>query len=619
MKVKISAVIITFNEERNIERCLKSLVNVADEVLVVDSYSTDRTEEICRKYHAKFIKHRFIGYSDQKNWANLQAEFPYILSLDADEALSERLRASILKAKNNWIHDSYYFNRLTNYCGKWIRHTSWYPSRKLRLWDTRKGSWGGMDVHEKYFLHKGASKHFLKGDLLHYSYYTINEHVNQISKFSSLMARSYYERGRRVNQFSIILHLFWRFIKDYFLKAGFLDGYAGFVVSVMSSHEVFLKYVKLRYLYKEERQSKKKIICFVNTQRIWGGGEKWQQDVIADLTQQAYKPIFISSRSSPLALHLADMGISGYKKRIAKMSFLNPVKILSLARVFKREDVGILVTSVSDDMKTASLAAKLAGVPSIIYRRGIAIPVNNSPINRYIFRRVLTGIIANSRETKRTILANNPALVPEDKIKVVYNGIQLERFRSDIKPMFVPPEGEIILGCAGRLSLEKGHTFLLDMMVHLKESPLKCRLLLAGEGKQSNILQSRAVSLGVDHLVEFLGFVDNMPAFYNSIDIFLLPSKYEGFGYVLIEAMASRIPVVAFDVKSSQEIVEHGKTGYLVAPREVRDMADRVLELAGDQALRTKMGKHGRARVEKHFSFEQNQQEIIDLLMPSRL
>ena len=617
MEVRISAVIITFNEERNIERCLKSLIGVADEVLVVDSYSTDGTEEICRKYNVHFIKHRFIGYSEQKNWANLQAEFPYILSLDADEALSDKLRASILKVKNNWTHDSYYFNRMTNYCGKWIRHTSWYPSRKLRLWDTRKGSWGGMDVHEMYFLQKGASSQFLKGDLLHYSYYSVSEHVLQINKYSTLMARSYYDRGKRIWFLSIILHLLWRFIKDYLLRAGFLDGYYGFVVSVMSSHEVFLKYVKLWNIYKEEDRNKRKIICFVNTQQTWGGGEKWQRDVIADLNKQGNHPVFISSSSSPLTRHLNGLGISGYMMRISKMSFLNPLKILKLVRIFRRENIGTLVTNVSDDMKTASIAARLAGVPHIIYRRGIAIPVHNSLINRYIFRRVLTRIIANSQETKRTILANNKSLVPEDKIQVIYNGIHPSEFKGDLEPLYKRVEGEIVLGCAGRLSAEKGHAILLEVMVHLKEKEISCKLLLAGEGKLSEALKSQARSLGVDHLVEFLGFVNDMPSFYKSIDIFLLPSQFEGFGYVLIEAMASGKPVVAFDVKSSGEIVDHGKTGYLVPLNQVIDMADRVLELSADKMLRDKMGKKGRALVEDLFSFEKNKKEVTALLMPS--
>ncbi len=147
-------------------------------------------------FNAKFIRHRFNGHIEQKNWAILQASSPYILSLDADEALSDELRASILRVKENWTHDGYYFNRLTNYCGKWIRHTSWYPSRKLRLWDSRKGSWGGFNPHDRFFLNKGATRMFLKGDILHYSYYSVSEHLVQINTFSTILARSYYEQRK---------------------------------------------------------------------------------------------------------------------------------------------------------------------------------------------------------------------------------------------------------------------------------------------------------------------------------------------------------------------------------------------------------------------------------------
>jgi len=144
MGVRISAVIISLNEERNIGRCLDSLKDVADEIVVVDSYSSDRTEEICRSHHTVFIRHRFVGYIEQVNWAILQASSPYVLCLDADEALTDQLKASILQVKDKWTHDGFYFNRLTSFCGKWIRHTSWYPARKMRLFDSRKGSFEGV-------------------------------------------------------------------------------------------------------------------------------------------------------------------------------------------------------------------------------------------------------------------------------------------------------------------------------------------------------------------------------------------------------------------------------------------------------------------------------------------
>ena len=253
MVVKISAVVITLNEERNIKRCLDSLQGVADEIVVVDSYSTDRTEEICRSYNTIFIKHKFNGMIEQKNWAILHTTFPYILSLDADEALSDELRSSILQVKENWSHDGYLFARLNNYCGQWIHHTSWYPSRKLRLWDSRMGRFGGNNPHDRYILKQGASSTVMHGDLLHYSYYTISGHLQQINSFSTIVARSYYDRGKRAGFFSFTVRPLWRFLKDFIFLRGFMDGFYGFVVSVNSAHEVFLKYVKLRNLQMEEK------------------------------------------------------------------------------------------------------------------------------------------------------------------------------------------------------------------------------------------------------------------------------------------------------------------------------------------------------------------------------
>ena len=255
MKVKISVVVITFNEQKNIGRCLDSVNDIADEILVVDSYSEDDTEKICREKGARFIRHTFHSHIDQKNWAITQAKYPHILSLDADECLSGELKESILKVKNDWHYDGYYFNRLTNYCDKWIRHTTWYPSRKLRLWDSRKGLWGGINPHDKYILERGASKKFLHGDLLHYSYYTIGEHVKQLNSFSTIQAEAYYRKGRKTNYPGILAHTSWRFVKEYILRLGILSGHYGLVISKNSAHETFLKYSKLRDLWRSGKVS----------------------------------------------------------------------------------------------------------------------------------------------------------------------------------------------------------------------------------------------------------------------------------------------------------------------------------------------------------------------------
>ena len=333
--------------------------------------------------------------------------------------------------------------------------------------------------------------------------------------------------------------------------------------------------------------------------------------------EEKTKALYISSRKSPLSERLKGLGVSGYHARIGNLSFLNPVKLARMFWIFRKEKVGVLITNLSGDMKVASLAAKLAGVPSIIYRRGSAIPVRNSPVNRYFFRRVLTNIMANSLETKRTILAKNRALVSESKIKVIYNGVYLPNYHEQIEPLYVPEKGELVLGSAGRLSEEKGHVFLLEMMQYLVDNGIKFKLLLAGEGRMLQTLKKKAKDFGVDARVEFLGFVEDMPAFFKSLDIFLLSSQYEGFGYVITEAMASRKPVVAFDIKSSAEIIEDGKTGFITEPNNSKALADKILELAADAELRKKMGINGRKRVEELFSFEKNRQEIREILIHS--
>lgn len=251
MEIKLSVVVITFNEEKNIGRCLESVREIADDIVVVDSYSTDRTAEICAEHGARFIQHTFHSHIDQKNWAIAQAKFPHILSLDADEALSDELKQSIVAVKHDWEHDGYDFNRLTNYCGKWIRHTTWYPSRKLRLWDARCGEWGGLNPHDKFILDPGCRKKHLEGDLLHYSYYEVEEHLEQLEKFSTIHAESYYRKGVHTNMLKRWLHTGWRFLNDYVFRMGFLDGKAGFTVSRLGAREVNLKYLKLKKLWEK--------------------------------------------------------------------------------------------------------------------------------------------------------------------------------------------------------------------------------------------------------------------------------------------------------------------------------------------------------------------------------
>lgn len=248
--VKISGVILTFNEERNIARCIESIQSVVDEIIVVDSFSTDRTAEICQSFNVRFEQYPFDGYIEQKNRGLSLATNDYVLSLDADEALSPELRESIIQVKQNWTHDGYTMNRLTNYCGTWIHHSGWYPDRKMRLIDRRKGKWAGMNPHDKFLPVPGATKKLIKGDILHYSYYTFAEHKAQVEKFADIASRALYQKGIRSNIFKIIYKPIARFIKTYFVKAGFLDGKEGVIIACMTAKASYLRYLKLYHLGK---------------------------------------------------------------------------------------------------------------------------------------------------------------------------------------------------------------------------------------------------------------------------------------------------------------------------------------------------------------------------------
>ncbi len=247
---KLTAVIITLNEARNIKRCVESLHGVADEVVVVDSYSTDATPSICKGMGIQFHQREWKGYSLQKNYGNGLASNDWILSIDADEALSEELKTSILEIKSKGDHYNYSFNRLTNYCGQWIKHSGWYPDTKVRMFNRVEDDWQGK-VHEKLTVDTKTVKK-LKGDLLHYSYYAVSEHVLQTDKFSTLAAIELQEKGAKPSIFKMLFNPWLKFNRFYFLKFGFLDGISGLNIAIMAAYGTYLKYMKHYFLSRKK-------------------------------------------------------------------------------------------------------------------------------------------------------------------------------------------------------------------------------------------------------------------------------------------------------------------------------------------------------------------------------
>ncbi|MBR3914782.1 MAG: glycosyltransferase family 2 protein [Bacteroidales bacterium] len=249
---KISATIITLNEEDKIRQCLESLKGVADEIVVVDSLSTDNTKSICEEFGVRFIEQKWLGYSEQKNLANNIASHDWILSIDADEVLSDELKKSILRIKNEERETKneelvYSFNRLNNYCGKWIHHSGFYPDKKIRIWNRKVGKWEGI-VHEVIKFSTKVNEVHLKGDLLHYSYSKPEDFERQVFKFAEMRAQHYFDKGKKnAGLLSVVSPIFF-FIKHYLIRLGFLDGKEGFVMCWVSAKATRHKYKTLKKL-----------------------------------------------------------------------------------------------------------------------------------------------------------------------------------------------------------------------------------------------------------------------------------------------------------------------------------------------------------------------------------
>jgi len=250
VKQALAVVIITLNEERNIARCLASVQSFADEIIVLDAFSTDKTVEICQSFGARVEQRKWEGYAASKNYLNSLVQSDYILSLDADEALSSALISEIQGVKETGFEGVYSVNRLTNYCGKWIHHSGWFPDIKPRIFPNEGSYWSGEYVHEELITQAKEILTF-KGVLEHYSYYSYVDHRQRADKYSLLTAKKFFAAGKKVGFLKPYLSAIGRFITMYLLKKGFLDGWMGFKIAQISAQSNVLKYKELIRLHRE--------------------------------------------------------------------------------------------------------------------------------------------------------------------------------------------------------------------------------------------------------------------------------------------------------------------------------------------------------------------------------
>ena len=278
--------------------------------------------------------------------------------------------------------------------------------------------------------------------------------------------------------------------------------------------------------------------------------------------------------------------------------------------MLKAHKFDTIVMNLSRDVKIAGPSAKKAGIKRIIYRRGSAIPIKDSFLNRYYFKNVLTEVLANSMATKKTVLENNTSLIADEKITVIYNGIKTDTIVEAQKPNKV-----FTLLNLGRLEYQKNQKFLVKLAAELKKRRLPFKMLIGGEGSLKKELNDLIKQLQVDNEVELVGFIEKPLQFISQADVFLLSSFWEGFGYVLAEAALCKKPIIAFDTSSNPELVIDGKNGYLVPENNLNVFADKVEELFKNPELGERLGETGFQLVLKNFDKDKQVEKIEEYLV----
>ena len=320
-----------------------------------------------------------------------------------------------------------------------------------------------------------------------------------------------------------------------------------------------------------------------------------------ELLRQGYNSVLVTNLQSQLRKKGVADGLNVYSFSISNLSFLNPIKIFTLFLFFKTKKFDTVIMNLPADLKVAGIAAKLAGVKNIIYRRGMPHPLRNTRLNRFLFEKVLTRVIVNSEEIGRSLSLGNESWFPKEKLALLYNGISLTTPHDKTKVLYEKKGNEFVIGSAGRLTHQKGQKHLIEMAEILQSRGFNFKVFIAGEGELKASLLEMIKAKGLPEKVILLGHVTDMGAFMNSIDLFVFPSLFEGSANTLIETLFYEKPIVAFDVSSNPEIIQHRVNGLLAKAFESEDLTKCVVELIASEELRRQYVEAGERIVREKF------------------
>jgi glycosyltransferase involved in cell wall biosynthesis len=571
----ISVVLITRNEAVRIRRCLES-VQWAEEIVVVDQHSTDGTAAICREFGARVIERDMTaGFGEQKSFAIAQASHPWILSLDADEEVTPALREAIEAAvREPGAHVGFRIPRLTSYLGRFIRHCGWYPSPVLRLFRRGQGRFTDALVHEEVVCEGPVGD--LGEDLLHHSYESLSDHVRKLLVYTAHDARMLQRRGsqlgpgRRLSW--LVLKPLAVFLRKLVVQRGYREGWHGLLLSAMAALVVLVNGVRFAELTGHlgappppTEAEPPTVLLMANFADIVGGGEESLLGLAARLDRRRLRVVASVTAEGEVGSRLRALGVPVH---VLGLPQVRPwtlagasMALLRLRRLLQRERVALVHSHGSRGTLYAGLATRGIGIPLVWHVR-VAEP--DPRLDRLLAR-----------------LARAAG-----KVTVVPNGVDGQRFSPG------PPDPALfralgldplvpVVGYFGRLERGKGVDVLMDAAALLHDKLPTTAFLFVGDGPLRGTLSARAASLGLPAC--FAGHRDDVAALLRLCAAVVLPSRQEAFGRILIEAMATGVPIVASAVGGIPEVCVDGVTGLLVPPEDADALAVAIALTLTDQ------------------------------------
>jgi glycosyltransferase involved in cell wall biosynthesis len=355
-----------------------------------------------------------------------------------------------------------------------------------------------------------------------------------------------------------------------------------------------------------------KNIVFLNSCPVWGGGEKWTFTTAKILNEDPKFNVYIATgRETELFKRAKEAGIKTKEVKVKSgITVLNPFKSKKFINFLKEKNIDIMFLNMSQDLKFGGITGKIAGLDRIIYRRGLAVPIKDRFYNKFLFNKCLTNVIANSIAVKKSLLKNTSSWFKKGKIDIIYNGVDLERIKSEIdqnnsnlRKEFNIDAEEILISKIGRLTEQKGHKYLFEALSIVKNDYYKFTVLIVGKGDSEKELKTMVSKYNLENHIIFTGFRSDIYNILNQSDFLVHTALWEGCPNTILEAMAVGTPIVASNIPSVEEILINEDVGYLAENKNPKDIASKMIKMIKN-ANRNQLSFNARKLIEKQFTTE---------------